>query len=167
MIELSEAQRKLCRTQADIFEASTRLSTSGSAVFVRRFMRSDLARRMDEGGFPFESNSLEQIIETVEASYAAGPYGSETYSANEMHWMGFFYRCWCCATGSSSKSAYAAIGARELRRLYYPYHSLDPTQAVERVMEAKRMSREQGIERGVEVLKVIRNIRVPVSRQRI
>lgn len=75
-----------------------------------------------------------------------------------MYWMGYFYRCWCCLTGDSSKAVYSIIGARELRSLYYPYHSLDTRQAVERVMEAKGLLGQSQIERGVILLKKIRGL---------
>ena len=155
-MQLDEFTRKLCAAQAEIFSASTTRSEGGSAVFVRRFMRSGLARRMDAGAFPFESLSPEQSVDLVEKAFSRKPYGHEIYSADEMYWMGYFYRAFCVTTGRSSKAAYAAIGARELRGLYFPYHSLDIEQAIGRVAEAKGLSCEDQIARGVSVLKRIR-----------
>ncbi|MGN0038170.1 MAG: hypothetical protein ACI36Y_03415 [Coriobacteriales bacterium] len=153
---LDEAGRKLCKAQAEVFAASTRASESSSAVFARRFMRSELARRLDAGSFMFEAGSAEECVREVEAAYGGKPYGSERYSADEMYWMGYFYRVYCLSTGSSSAAAYAVVGARELRSLYYPYHSLDIEQAVQRVREAKGVSDEDLVAKGVAILKRIR-----------
>ena len=67
--------RALCRLQAQAFETSLGLSCA-SAVFVRRFMNSDVARRMDDEGFLSESNSPEGIVAEVEVQYGRSDYGS-------------------------------------------------------------------------------------------
>lgn len=163
--QVDELDRMLCSIQARIFERSIEKSASGSAVFVRRFMRSGVAERMDGGGYLFESTTDDQVIEDVEAAYGDKPYGSEKYSPDEMYWMGYVYRYWCCWTGQSSKAVYRSIGARELRSLYYPYHALDVPQAIERIWEAKELpipfdllDEGEKIARGVEALKRIRGL---------
>lgn len=158
MKDLSKSDRELCSLQAKIFEASLNLSKSSSGVFIRRYMKSDVARRLDAGGFLFEATSVEDAIAEVEETYRGKQYGTKKYTREEMHWMGYFYRCWCCLTGDSSRTVYSTIGARELRGLYYPYHSLDTRQAVERVMEAKGLLGQSQIERGVALLKKFRGL---------
>ena len=69
--------RALCKLQAQAFEASLGLSCA-SAVFVRRFMNSDVVRRIDDGGFLSESNSPEGIVAEVEVQYGRSDYGSGT-----------------------------------------------------------------------------------------
>ena len=44
----------------------------------------------------------------------------------------------------------------ELEKLYFPYHSLDPEQAIERIMEAKGLKEEDEIARGVEIMRRVR-----------
>lgn len=156
MKELTYEGRRLCELQARVFEASLRLSEDGSAVFVRRFMRSGLARRLDSGGAALEFADVGQMVREVDAEYGGKAYGSAKFTAEEMHWMGYLYRCWCCITGDSSKLAYKQIGARELRMLFGGYHSLDATLAVERIRDAKGLRDDGEIERGVELLKRIR-----------
>ena len=46
---------------------------------------------------------------------------------------------------------------KELRDLYYPYHSLDPSQAIERILEAKGKLENDLTQRGVEILRSIIN----------
>lgn len=160
MRALAEDDRRLCTLQAKLFEASLEFSDCGSAVFVRRFMRSDLARRLDLGAALFESFELAQAVQEVDAQFGGSGYGSERYTANEMHWMGYVYRHWCCEYELASKAVYKLVGARELRELYYPYHSLDASQAVARIQEAKGIPQDKrSIAYGVERLRAIRSRR--------
>ena len=157
MNEIDELGRKLCSLQGRIFVCSIDASACGSAVFVRRFMRSEAARRLDVAPAHIDPSTAEQLVEEVDAQFGGKPYGSEKYSANEMHWMGYVYRCLCLSTGMSSKAAHGIIGARELRLLYFPYHSLDAQQAVERILEARGAAQpKKSIEYGVARLREIR-----------
>lgn len=158
MKHMSQEERELCAWQAGVFEASVTASADSSAVFVRRFMRSDIAKRMDSGAYAAVATQPKAAVREVDAPYRNEGYGSEKYSRNEMYWMGYFYRCFCCVTGKSSKETYRYIGARELRGLYYPYHSLEAEQAVERVLEAKGIGASSQIEQGVQILKELRGI---------
>ena len=56
----------------------------------------------------------------------------------------------------TSKQLYRLVKPKELRDLYYPYHSLDPANAIERIMEAKGIkeyTEGEMIQRGVEILR--------------
>ena len=136
MRKLTEDERRLCSQQAQIFEESVDTSSCGSAVFVRRFMHSSLARRMDSQPIPLEQAPIHQLVKDVDDEFG-DPYGSEAYSPEEMHWMGYLYRYWCCAAGKTSKAVYRIVGAREMHGLYTAYHTLDPAQAIERILESK------------------------------
>ena len=47
MKKMDEAGRKLCKAQAELFASSAALTKCSSAVFLRRFMNSSAAERMD------------------------------------------------------------------------------------------------------------------------
>lgn len=159
MKTLDPAQRQLCELQAQIFDASLQLEC-GSAVFVRRFLNSNLAARMDRGGYSAEIYSVEGALGEIEEEFGPSTYGSVKFSTEELHWMGYLYRYWCLATGMSSKLVFKIAGSRELRGLFAAYHTLDPAQAVERILEAKGISPDfDSIERGVRVMREVRRRR--------
>ena len=142
----------LCRMQGTMFRESLKTEESSSAVFIRRFMNSDVARRMDEGNFPYGSDP---VVNEVVSLYDH-PYGSAHYSTEELYWIGYIYRYWSYIYGTSSKAVYRICGAREMRSLYFPYHSLDPEAAVGRILEAKGVraeTPEEEIARGVRILR--------------
>lgn len=155
MRKLDDIGLKLCRMQAEIFEESVSLTNCSSPVFLRRFMYSDVASRMDNIGFLFESCDTKAVIEDIENQFGETNYGKERYSVNELYWMGYLYRYWCYTSEKTSRQVYKIMKPKELRGLYYPYHSLDPAQAIDRILEAKQMKEEDFTRRGVEILREI------------
>lgn len=157
MREFDHTGLVLCRLQGELFERSRESFGGSSAIFVRRFMNSSVAKRMDEGGFPFESSSLESLLAEVDAEYGASDYGTKRFDAEALYWIGYLYRYWAYVFEVPSANVYKIAGAREMDGLYFPYHSLDPEQAVERIFEAKGCLREGDVvERGVTALRAIR-----------
>lgn len=159
MRKLVSQELELCRLQGALFEASPSLCTCSSPVFIRRFMNSELARCFDDASIFTESATLQSMADELEAQYGPSDYGKRRYDAETLYWIGYIYRYWCIAFGSSSKHVYKIVQAREMNSLYYPYHSLDPAQAIERICEAKgvepsKPSPSDGyIEEGVALLR--------------
>lgn len=145
----------ICRFQGSLFERSLQLAECGSAVFVRRFMFSRAAARMDAGGFQYEAGG-EDVFAELDGQYGTTCYGSARFAAEELYWMGYVYRYWAYVFGESSARIYQIIGARELRGLYPAYHSLDPMQAIERIVEAKGVAHERTLDEQVGLLRRIR-----------
>ena len=146
---------KLCRFQGNLFSLSAEKVACSSAVFIRRFMNSAYAARLDHNGIISEILNEESAFEEVEAEYGRSSYGSEMYRTEELYWIGYIYRYWCYTKGKSSKEVYKVIKPSELKGLYLPYHSLDPAQAIERILEAKGLSEEDYTKRGVEIMRRI------------
>lgn len=121
-------------------------------------MRSAVARRFDAAGIQGETESPAGIVREVEMEYGSSPYGSARFSADELYWMGYVYRAWCISAGISSKAAYAQIGARDLRKLFAPYHSLDVLDAIGRIREAKGIAQDDINARGLELLRRMRGL---------
>ena len=156
MRKFDEYGLSLCRYQAGLFSLSEKRAECSSPVFLRRFMYSDAARRMDGEGFLLESVPPEALIDEIAAEYGESDYGKIKYHAEELYWIGYIYRYWCYMREISSRQVYKIIKPEELKNLYYPYHSLDPKQAVERIIEAKGLHEEEEIRRGVELLRKLR-----------
>ena len=156
MKKIDEQGLRLCRIQGEVFALSAENDSSGSAVFIRRYMRSDIARRFDSGTIVNESTSSAALIRELKNTYGEKSYGSEKYAGEELYWMGYLYRYWAYTDEMTSKNLYKLIQGPELRKLYYPYHSLDPAQAIARIKEAKRIPDLDPIQRGVIVMRRVR-----------
>lgn len=150
---------KLCNFQAELFQKSKEETECSSKIFIRRFMLSDLAKRMDKGGFLFDATDVADALQEIEIQFGPSDYGREKFGREELYWTGYIYRYWSYIDEKSSKQIYKIVKPQELRKLYFPYHSLDAEMAIERIKEAKGIVEEDDIKRGVEILKKIRNKR--------
>jgi hypothetical protein len=148
----------LCELQAKAFELSVDTVAASSAIFVRRFMNSKTAKWLDSGTILASNMQPADLLALVEEQYGPSGYGSEKYTYNEMYWMGYVYRYYAYTYQCSSVSVYKTIKPKELRGLFLPYHTLDPSQAIERILEAKGISenRELDIMHQYEVFRRIR-----------
>lgn len=151
---------KICSYQAVLFENSIEQTDCSSKIFIRRFMNSNLAKRMDSVGFLFDSIDVSDAIREIEEQYGASAYGVDKFTVEEMHWIGYIYRYWAYVTEKTSKRIYKIIKPEQLRKLYFPYHSLDPQQAIDRIMEELEPEEQRGIDdiaKGVIALRKVRN----------
>ncbi len=156
MREIDSYGLKLCEFQANLFEKSIEEAECSSPVFLRRFMNSELAERMDGDGFLFEAIDDNGALLEIETEFGKSDYGKTKYGSNEMYWIGYIYRYWAYIRGISSKRLYHIVKPAELRKLFFPYHSLDPKQAIERIEESKGLRDEDMIARGVVILRNVR-----------
>ena len=132
----------LCELQAKTFELSVDKTEASSAVFIRRFMNSTAAKLLDGGTVLAMNLQPADLLDMVEEQYGFSKYGSEKYSHDEMYWIGYIYRYYAYTYEQPSAGVYRIVKPKELRGLFLPYHTLDPSQAIERILEAKGLSEE-------------------------
>lgn len=148
----------LCDMQANAFEMSAELMSSSSEIFMRRFMNSKICKSLDNGEILETTIQAKDLVFRVEEQYGKTNYGSVKYNKDELYWIGYIYRYFAYTHGLSSVQVYKIVKPKELRSVYLPYHTLDPAQAIERILEAKNMIRddEQELQRQYEIFKNIR-----------
>ena len=149
----------LCDIQSQAFELSISLLDTSSEVFIRRFMNSEIAKDMDNLALLETNVQAKDILDIIENEYGKSDYGSTKYPLNVMHWMGYFYRYFSYTYNKTSKQVYKIIKPKELKGLYMAYHTLDVSQAIERVLEAKGLlsNGDDELLRQFEIYKRIRN----------
>ena len=155
MKKIDEEGLKLCALQAEVFVDSLTVTLCSSPIFISRFMNSEVAARMDRRGFLLEACDVGSILNEVDAQYGPISYGKERYGREELYWLGYLYRYWAYTYEKSSKQVYKQMKSKDLRKLYYPYHSLDPAQAIERILEGNGNNEEDYTEKGVRILREI------------
>ena len=138
----------LCEMQGQVFEMSIETTSTSSEIFIRRFMQSIIAKSLDSG----------DIFERIVEQYGESKYGSVKYSPNEMYWIGYIYRYFSYTYEKSSSQVYKIIKPKELRELFFAYHTMDPSQAIERILEAKGypINEEEELKRQYEIFRRIR-----------
>ena len=148
----------LCELQAKTFELSLKLTETSSEIFIRRFMNSDVAKMLDNTSILETNLQPQDIVESRQEQYGVSHYGSVKYTENEMYWIGYLYRFFAYTYELQSRRVYKIVKSKELRGLFLPYHTLDPAQAVERILEAKGLcfDEESELRRQYEIYKRIR-----------
>ncbi len=149
----------LCTLQAETFEKSVEKMDTSSEIFIRRFMKSEIAKRFDNESILESNIQANDILELINEEYGISNYGSVKYTRNEMFWIGYIYRYFAFTYNMTSAQIYKIVKPKELRDLFLPYHTMDPAQAIERILEAKGMltDEKQELERLYEIFKRIRN----------
>lgn len=132
----------LCDIQAKAFEMSINEQDTSSEIFIRRFMNSNVAREMDNLGMLQTNLQAKDILARLDEEYGRSDYGSVKYSSNEIYWIGYIYRYYAYTYEKTSAQVYKAVKPKELRGLYLPYHTMDPAQAIDRILEAKGLAGE-------------------------
>ena len=94
---------KLCRFQGELFQKSIDEAECSSKIFIRRFMLSDLAKRMDGDGFLFETTDVTDALREIEIQFSPSDYGKVKFGREELYWTGYIYRYWAYITKKSSK----------------------------------------------------------------
>lgn len=141
MKEIKDIDLKLCEFQGSLFEESINYFNCGTPQFIKIFMNSDLALRMDDPAFMMESNDTRVYLEELKKNYKLNR-GKDKYPHNVMVWIGYLYRYFSILYGFSSKKVYKIIKPKELYGLYDSYHSLDPKEAIKRIIESKNIKTE-------------------------
>ena len=156
MTKMDNYGLRLCKFQAELFQKSLEETECSSNIFIRRFMLSDLAKRMDKEGFLFDAIDVTDALQEIEIQFGPSDYGKIKFEREELYWTGYIYRYWAYITKKSCKQLYKVIKPDELRKMYYPYHSLDPELVIERIQESKGITPQDDIKRGVEILRRVR-----------
>lgn len=144
MKEIDNVGLKLCEYQSSIFENSVDYFNCSSIYFVKVFMNSDFAKRIDNPSFLLESIDTYAAFNELMVNHKMNR-GNERYPSYVMRWIGYIYRYFSYSYELSSKRVYKIIKPKELFGLYESYHSLDPKEVIERIIESKRIKNESNL----------------------
>ena len=125
----------LCELQAKTFEMSIDATEVSSEIFIN----SQISKSIDSCEILQTNMQAKDILERIEEQYGKSNYGSKRYTKNELYWIGYIYRYFSYTYEKSSVQIYKIVKPKELRALFLPYHTLDPSQAIERILEAKNL----------------------------
>ena len=137
MKKIDKSGLLLCDLQAKAFEGAVDLTSVSSEIFIRRFMNSKIAKEIDNESVLQTNIHEKDILERVEEQYGKSEYGSVKYTHNEMFWIGYLYRYFAYTYELSSVQVYKIVKPKELRGLFLAYHTMDTSQAIIRILEAK------------------------------
>ena len=131
----------LAEYQGKIFERSTELRCS-TAVFLRRFLHSDLLKKMDMNDVTSLSLDANEAIESIQNQFGESDYGKVKYSKNSMFWIGYIYRYISYTRGVATKFVMRLFPYKQLNDVYYSFHTQDPEWCVHSLLEMNDQSED-------------------------
>lgn len=131
----------LAEYQGKLFEKSTDLEYS-SAVFIRRFIHSDLVKQIDENDPLLLTLDVYEGIDSIQNQFGDSDYGKVKYSRNAMFWIGYMYRYLSYTRDVTTKFAMKLFPYRQLNDAYYTFHTQDPEWCVHSLLEMNNLSEE-------------------------
>lgn len=131
-------QRTLSEMQGQLFEMTGNMRYD-SAVFIKAFMNSDVAKGLDSDFDFMHWAGKEYILERMQDEIPeAFVKGGKVFDGETLFWTGYVYRKWHYLTGESSKEIYKQANATTMNTNYYGYHTVDVELAIEWLKELKR-----------------------------
>ena len=124
---------KLCDVQGRLFRISTAYA---SESFIRNFMFSEVAQRLDSPYSKLQCVGEEYLLEELEDERNLSRDG-EKYDPEVLYWIGYLYRYWACYRHVSSKAIFKTAPAKTMKRNYQPFHALDPDVAIDNLIEIR------------------------------
>lgn len=152
MKKIDETGLELCKYQAGLFEASISYFPCSSSYFLKQFMNSFLAKRMDSIGFLFESLDTYAALDELKKEKDLTK-GTTKQSEPVMSWIGYLLRYWSYTYEVSSKWLFKFVKLNDFSKLYEAYHSLDVEEAISRISEAKNIKYASNMEDALYLLK--------------
>lgn len=130
---------KLCYFQAQLFEESKDYFSCSSSFFIKNYMNSPLATRLDNKTFILEARDIKNCFNELNINNNIIYKKTDHYPSFILSWIGYLYRYACYEYHLSSTKIYNIIKPKELYNLYEAYHSLDVNEALKRITEAKNI----------------------------
>ena len=106
MKKLNKDELFLCELQATAFENSIDKMASSSGIFIRRFMKSKIAKSLDNESVLESNIQANDILQMIDEEYGVSNYGTVKYTHNEMYWIGYIYRYFAIACEMTSAQVY-------------------------------------------------------------
>ena len=138
MKEFDHTGLLLAEYQGKLFEKSTDLNCS-SPVFLRRFLHSDLLKKIDLNDTTALSLDVNDGIDSIQKQFGDTDYGKTKYSASAMFWIGYIYRYLSYTREVSTRFVMKLFPYKQLNNVYYSFHTQDPEWCVQSLLEMNNL----------------------------
>ena len=123
----------LAEYQGKLFEKSSELNCS-TGIFMRRFLHSDLAKKLDTHNLTLLSLDVNEGINSILEQFGDSSYGKEKYSGSSLFWIGYMYRYIAYTREQSTKFVMGLFSYKKMNDLFYSFHTQDPEWCVKSML---------------------------------
>ncbi len=131
----------LAEYQGKLFEKSAELGCS-TAIFFRRFLHSDLVKKMDMNDTASLSLDVNEGIHSIQNQFGDSDYGKTKYSKSALFWIGYMYRYLSYTRGVTTKFVMNLFSYKQLNDVYYSFHTQDPEWCIQNLLEMNGQSED-------------------------
>ena len=131
----------LAEYQGKLFEKSAELECS-TAVFLRRFLHSNLLKKLDMNDATSLSLDVNEGIYSIQNQFGESDYGKTKYSKSALFWIGYMYRYISYTREVTTKFAMKLFPYKQLNDVYYSFHTQNPEWCVENLLEMNGRSED-------------------------
>ncbi|MCR5835039.1 MAG: hypothetical protein K6G88_00865 [Lachnospiraceae bacterium] len=129
----------LAEYQAKLFEKSYELNCS-TPIFLRRFLHSDLLKKIDTNNPVSLSLDVNEGINTIQEQFGTSEYGKTKYSKSALFWMGYMYRYISYTRDTSTKFVMKIFSHKQMNDVYYSFHTQDPEWCIKSLLEINQLN---------------------------
>ena len=124
----------LAEYQGKLFEKSNDLTCS-TAIFLRRFLHSDLLKSLDTNNPSLLSLDVNEGITSIIQQFGDTDYGKIKYSKSSLFWMGYMYRYISYTREVSTKFVMDLFTYKQMNDVYYTFHTQDPEWCIRSLLD--------------------------------
>lgn len=145
---------RLAEFQGKLFERSVTDLECSSGIFLRRFLHSELLKKLDKNESAFLSLNVNEGLSLIEEQFGKSSYGKVKYDSKAMFWMGYIYRYISYTRDISTSLLMKYFSYKKLYELYYVYHTQDLEWVVNSLLELNNLD-ERFFDRNYRLKQVI------------
>ena len=106
------------------------MNNSAHRIFIRRFLHSELLKRLDTNNPSLLSLDVNEGINSISEQFGETDYGEIKFSPGALFWIGYMYRYWHLYTGFGSTKIIRMTPVDTMKRNYTMFHTMDPVVAL-------------------------------------
>ena len=131
---MNEHEQRMCEIQGEFFALSAKRFSCSSALFISRFMYSELAKELDRVDDPYNFISPNNLISSMATLYHGLSKEHGTHMTEKvMRWIGYTYRAWSIIKHKESSWIYKRMKAERMWALYDAFHTFSPEYCVDQL----------------------------------
>ncbi|MFR5859286.1 MAG: hypothetical protein ACLUJC_08670 [Clostridia bacterium] len=131
----------LAEFQGKLFEKSEELNCS-SPIFIRRFLHSDLLKKLDDGNSAMIPLDVNEGIQNILQQFGDSSYGKEKYSKSALFWMGYMYRYIAYTREQTTGYIMELFKHKQMNAVYYSFHTQDPEWCIRSLLDLNNLSED-------------------------
>ena len=111
-----------------------------TGVYIRRFLHSDLLKKLDANNPASLSLDIMEGNNSILEQFGDSDYGQVKYSKGALFWIGYMYRYISYTREQSTKFVVKLFDYKQMNDVYYSFHTQDPEWCIQSLLEINNLT---------------------------